>query len=516
MHSTVCRILVVLLMCSVGAACHQAPTGPATDFRFGDWWGGFGSIDGDRLHWTHITATLRAEGKRLAGDGQYLIGPDEGQVSDRAIEISGSFRQERLLLRLSYSGRKIDCDATYAAEHVTGTCRVDGEDLTLRLVRVAPFEPAQVAAIQAVYHFDGDHRILVGQIGPMAMMLDLPSGHFRILFPKGDDTWVAGPRLLVGHPEEWRLVFAQDELTIQHNGGTPQRGRRRPVFTEEAFSFTSADGITLRGTLTVPHGPGPHPGIVWVHGSGQTPRSEAMFFPRYLADLGFAVLAFDKRGVGESEGSYAMPDGSTFSVPFLRRRGQDVASAIDSLRDHPRVAGQRVGLVGISQAGWVMPVAASSTECAFTISMSGGATRLSQEDYFSELTEETRSDASLRTIEDAVERVRARKPQGHDWSTDFASQRCPGLWLYGMKDRSNPSQLAVEVLEAVKAEFDRDFSIVKFPDGNHPLMQSRLGGRGERLVLSQFVPGKFTTIEEWLEEKGFIPSGSNRETPGSS
>ena len=235
-----------------------------------------------------------------------------------------------------------------------------------------------------------------------------------------------------------------------------------------------------------------------------------MFFPRYLADLGFAVLAFDKRGVGESEGSYAMPDGSTFSVPFLRRRAKDVASAMNALRDHPRIAGE-VGLVGISQAGWVMPVAASSTECAFTISMSGGATRLSQEDYFSELTDETRSDASLRSIEDAVAKVRARKPQGHDWSTDFASQRCPGLWLYGMKDRSNPSQLAVEVLEAVKAEHDKDFSIVTFPDGNHPLMQSRVGGRAERLVVSQFVPGKFTTIEDWLEEKGFMPSDSGGE-----
>ncbi len=50
-----------------------------------------------------------------------------------------------------------------------------------------------------------------------------------------------------------------------------------------------------------------------------------------------------------------------------------------------------------------------------------------------------------------------------------------------MKDRSNPSQLCVEVLEAVKSEHDKDFSIALFPDGNHPLMQSRVGGRAPRL-----------------------------------
>ena len=228
-----------------------------------------------------------------------------------------------------------------------------------------------------------------------------------------------------------------------------------------------------------------------------------MFFPQYMADLGFALLAFDKRGVGESEGSYALPDGSTFNEAFLRRRAADVASAMDALRDHPRIVGEQVGAMGISQAGWVLPIAASSTDCAFTISMSGGATRLSQEEHFSELTDELVSDASLPSIEDALAKVRARKPRGHDWGVEFAKQRCPGLWLYGLNDRINPSQLCVEVLETVKAEHDRDFTIVQFPDGNHPLMESMIGGRAERLVLSRFVPGMFTAIEEWLAEKGY-------------
>ncbi len=499
MQRTVVGIFLALLLCGAGSGCEQTPAPPAAGLRPGDWWGGFGLMDGDKLHWSHIMATLRVEGRTVTGDGQYAAGPDQG-ISDKTVEISGRFEGERLSLRLSYGGKRIDCEATYDTESASGTCRVDGEELSFRLIRVSSFDPEEVKAIQAVYQFDEGRRILVGQLGPMPMMLELPSGVFRVLFPKGNRTWVAGPRLLVGAPEEWRLIFTGDGVTVQRSGETPQHGKRRPGYTEEPFAFDSEyDGATLRGTLTLPHGPGPHPGIVWVHGSGHTPRSEAMFFPLYLSDLGFAVLAFDKRGVGESEGSYSMPDGTTFSAPFLRRRGADVASAMNALRRHRRTTDGPVGLFGISQAGWVIPVAASSTECAFTLTMSGGATPLSQEEYFSALTDELSSDASLPSVEDALAKVRAREAQGHDWSTDFATQRCPGLWLYGLNDRINPSQLCVEALERVKSKHDKDFTIVTFPDGNHPLMQSKLGGKAESLVLSQFVPGMFTTIEAWLD-----------------
>ena len=121
MHRTVCRIFVVLLMSGVAMGCDPAPSDPATDFSFGDWWGGFGLIDGDRLHWTHITATLRADGRGVAGDGLYLTGPEENQISDKAIKISGSFSGKQLRLRLSYGGRRVDCEATYDAEHAAGT-----------------------------------------------------------------------------------------------------------------------------------------------------------------------------------------------------------------------------------------------------------------------------------------------------------------------------------------------------------------------------------------------------------
>ncbi len=503
LRSATRRLLALgLFLATLGCSPPEAP--PAVDLRFGDWSGGFGQIEGDRPHWSHITANLERTSRGLNGEGTYLVGPDAAQLSDRTVTITGSFREgEGLHLTLSFGRRKLRCEATYGPEHIQGTC--NGQDLTLRLLRSEPPQPADLAAIQGVYPLGDDRRALISHLGPIPMLLDLPSGNYRALFFKGEGTWVAGPRLLVGHPEAYRLTLTGDSLTVLSEGRSV-RGKRRDHPREESFSFTSThDGVELRGTLLLPPSAGPHPSIVWVHGSGRTPRSEAMFFPQYFADLGFAVLAFDKRGVGESAGSYALPNGATFSEPFLRRRGADVASAADALRGHPQIDASKVGLVGISQAGWVMPVAASATECAFTISLGGGATPLSQEDHFSELTQELESDASLLSIEDAIAKVRARPTRDHDWSGDFASQRCPGLWLYGLNDRSNPSQLAVELLEKVKASTGNDMTILEYPQGNHPLMQSRIGGNAERLVVSRFVPGMFTAIEAWLEERQLLP-----------
>ncbi len=495
------------LFCSLSIACTQVPAGPASDFPFGEWSGGFGLIHGDKLHWTHLSANLQANGSAVGGEGIYVTGPRQG-LTGSPIEISGNTNGEQLDLRLTFGGNRATCEATYDTQSAVGHCKVDGEVVELRLVKVTP-APSDAKAIQGVYRFEDGRRMLIGEMGGIPIMLDLPSGFMRMLYPRGKRTWTAGPQFIVGAPEQWRLDFAEEELVVQRSGEAPRRGVRRPAPVREEFLFNSRrDGITLRGTLTLPAGAGPHPGLVWVHGSGRTPRQEAMFFPEYLADLGIALLTFDKRGVGDSEGTYAMPDGATFNRAFLYRRGEDVASALETLRGHPQIASERVGLFGISQAGWVIPIAASLTHCALTVTMGGGATPLSQEDYYSQLTDELRSDATLMSITTALEKVRSRPVRGHDWSTDFASQRCPGLWLYGMRDRINPSQLAVEVLERVKTEHDKDFTIVEFPDGNHPLMESRLGGRAESLVLSRFVPGMFDTIEEWFAERGFSHRGA--------
>jgi hypothetical protein len=56
---------------------------------------------------------------------------------------------------------------------------------------------------------------------------------------------------------------------------------------------------TLSGTLTLPPGDAPHPAVVYVSGSGDTLREESHWLDALFVSHGIAVLAYDKRGVGQ-------------------------------------------------------------------------------------------------------------------------------------------------------------------------------------------------------------------------
>ena len=77
----------------------------------------------------------------------------------------------------------------------------------------------------------------------------------------------------------------------------------RLPFRQLEVRFPSG-GVTLSGTLTVPPGAGPHPAVAWVHGSGRTERAYLPDLQALLLHHGIAVLAYDKRGIGQSGGSY--------------------------------------------------------------------------------------------------------------------------------------------------------------------------------------------------------------------
>ncbi len=77
-----------------------------------------------------------------------------------------------------------------------------------------------------------------------------------------------------------------------------------------------------------------------------------------------AVLGYDKRGVGGSTGNW-----NTASFDDL---ADDVVAAFEYLKTRSDVDSRRIGLLGVSQAGWIMPLAAvRAKDLAFLISISG-------------------------------------------------------------------------------------------------------------------------------------------------
>jgi pimeloyl-ACP methyl ester carboxylesterase len=220
-----------------------------------------------------------------------------------------------------------------------------------------------------------------------------------------------------------------------------------------------------------------------------------------LLDRGFAVLAYDKRGQGESGGRYALAGGGHDNMPHMKRRSTDVMAAVQELKKRSDVDGAQIGLMGGSQAGWVIPMVAEAGDIAFTITLSGGATPLSLEGRFSNWASESGSGGT--SIDEVLKRLRKQKPRDYDFRPHFEAQKAPGLWLYGGLDRSNPSVLCIEMLEDIRRRNGNDFTIAWFPKGNHGLWQARVGGAAEYSTLAGLVPDLHRTVSDWLEEKGF-------------
>lgn len=137
-----------------------------------------------------------------------------------------------------------------------------------------------------------------------------------------------------------------------------------------------ADGVTLAGTLTLPHTDGPHPAIVLLSGSGPQDRDESLLpiaqikpfalIADALSRAGIAVLRFDDRGVGQSTGDFASATTNDFSA--------DGRAAIDYVRSRPEIDAGRVGVLGHSEGGLeVASMAASDPSLAFVVSMAGPA-----------------------------------------------------------------------------------------------------------------------------------------------
>ena len=152
----------------------------------------------------------------------------------------------------------------------------------------------------------------------------------------------------------------------------PQNPAKPYPYREEDVSFeNSAAGIRLAGTLTIPPGKGPFPGMILIAGSGAHDRDEALMGHRpflvlsdYLTRRGIAVLRYDKRGVGESEGNYATATTADFA--------DDAEAGLAYLTTRAEVDRRKIGLVGHSEGGMIAPMlAARDSSVAFIVMMAG-------------------------------------------------------------------------------------------------------------------------------------------------
>ena len=118
---------------------------------------------------------------------------------------------------------------------------------------------------------------------------------------------------------------------------------------QETVGFYS-EGARLKGLLRLPdEGSGPWPGIV--QGPGWLGLHDAKLYERYhrsFTAAGYAVLVFDYRGFGDSEGERGL------LLPM--RQAEDIRNAITYLQTRPEADPRRIGLFGSGGTGGANPI----------------------------------------------------------------------------------------------------------------------------------------------------------------
>ncbi|MEU4877969.1 alpha/beta hydrolase [Streptomyces sp. NPDC021608] len=153
----------------------------------------------------------------------------------------------------------------------------------------------------------------------------------------------------------WQNTYDMDEqrVSIRHGGRTLH-----------GVLATPRDGSPRHGLVVYVHGDGP---VNATHDDGYKPMWEAN------AKAGYASLSWDKPGVAGAPGNWldqSMDD-----------RADEAAAAVAWARARPDIDGDRIGLWGASQAGWVLPKIAARTPVSFVIAVSPAINWLRQGRY---------------------------------------------------------------------------------------------------------------------------------------
>ncbi len=334
-------------------------------------------------------------------------------------------------------------------------------------------------------------------------------------------------------------------------------------FRSEEVTFAQGEA-TLAGTLSFPVGEPPYKAVVLISGSGPQNRdSEVMGFKpfRLLADFfnqqGFAVLRYDDRGTARSTGPAVMQS-TTADL------AEDARAAFLFLRNRMDIVPEKIGMLGHSEGGVVVPVVAASEPVAFVILMAGfgvkgmalsnaqqaailRASGMSEEFVQAsntmngqvmemmmrdgvtdaQLTEFVKTE-TLKLLPLLPENARAQITDPDAYANMAAYQAvaqskipwiryymnydplpvlkkvtCPVLLLFGELDTQVlPSQNANLMKDALMQAGNRAVELVVIPKANHLFQDAVTGSPSEYATLKkEFTPGLLVSLAKWMSRR---------------
>jgi len=292
-----------------------------------------------------------------------------------------------------------------------------------------------------------------------------------------------------------------------------------------------ANGFSLAGTVSKPAEPakGPFPAVVLTGGAGLTDRDELIAgipilgqLAGALADAGFLVVRYDKRGVGQSGGR---PEAVTFAD-----YAEDQRAAVRYLATRKDVDTRRIALVGRSEGGLVSLMTAAAEKrvdavvLLATMGVSGSELVLQQQEHAlgrmtitdnekqARITMQKRINEAAITgkglegftpaVRQQIDNVEFQSLLAADPAKLIARVKQPILVVQGDLDTqvtpSNADRL-VALTRARKPPLPAD--VVKVPGVNHLLAMSVTGEADEyeKLPLKQISPAVSTAVVDWLK-----------------
>jgi pimeloyl-ACP methyl ester carboxylesterase len=419
-------------------------------------------------------ATPVAISVRLHGaTATVALGPGHSGATDVTVSVHGT----RIRFNLLGLPQNVVFDGSVRGTRLVGTVRQGARRGTFVLRRGV----SRIVSLLGVYRSDaGEGAAVLEADGLPPFLIELPSGA----------THGIGTSLTVGE----RLGDKRGNGSIVADA------------TGFAWNGTHYARISLRqrevrvgvdaATLTLPPGAGPFPAAAMVHGSGPRTRDEFDVWTAYLALNGVAVLADDKRGIGESGGPYPGDEASDINIDLFAR---DAQAEVRFLAALPQIDPKRVGLFGDSQAGWIAALAAAREPAVrWAVFVVGPTVTVGETDNWGALAGESESQPSG-TRAAMLAQVRQAGPSGPDPVPSLRKLTIPALWMYGSDDRNVPTELCVERLQALKP--GHDFSWIVLPTAHTPLVLPT--GLLSSLPRSPgFDPGFFPGLGEWLRGHG--------------
>lgn len=487
------------------------------------------------------------------GDGEisgtYYI-PSIGRGDERDIGrkevINLKLLNKRIQFALSDEKKIITFEGELQNNTITGKIIQEGTSGAFELYALADLSTEVYEEYIGTYQFQSGRIVGIYERGPSMMMHphylvyhDFDNGDMRVIFPVSENRFIYGPSIAIGYPTEAEITFNRDPQggvtsLSWRRGEDDEVTAKRLQFHEEEIKYRSGD-IELAGFLTVPSSKGPHPAIVQVHGSAPWGRHEIHFraVTGFLASHGFAVLSYDKRGVGDSGGIHDQHNETEENLMLL---AQDVVAGLEYLKGRGDIDENQLGIYGVSQAGKTIPIALDQTNLAkFAIIRSGGCLPVGVQAFYAELTHygfikktitwdeiaEIMRNATisardksefLQYTEKFLEMpeyikyyVENEPPAGFGSFLYTQKISIPTLFIFGGLDRVVHAKSNTEALEWIKENKNVDFDIVLFQKGDHKLVASENGWWWDIPYSLGYESRFFITMLKWLLKRVNMP-----------